>query len=38
MGGHPNCGPNQQHAHGNDDPFAIVKFIIHPFYDLYDAE
>jgi hypothetical protein len=38
MGGHPNCGPKQQHARGNDDPFAKVKFIIPPFYDLYDAE
>jgi hypothetical protein len=24
--------------HGNDDPFAKVKFIIPPFYGLYDAE
>jgi hypothetical protein len=38
MGGHPHCGPNEQHAHGNDDPFAKVKFTIPPFYDLYDAE
>jgi hypothetical protein len=38
MGGHSHCGPNQQHAHGNDDPFAKVKFMIPPFYGLYDAE
>jgi hypothetical protein len=38
MGGHPNCGPKQQHVRGNDNPFAKVKFIIPPFYDLYDAE
>jgi hypothetical protein len=38
MGGHPHCGPNQQHACGNDDHFAKVKFTIPPFYDLYDAE
>jgi hypothetical protein len=38
MEGHPHCGPNQQHAHGNDDPFAKIKFIIPSFYDLYDAE
>ncbi len=31
-------GPNQQHAHSNDDPFAKVKFMIPPFYGLYDAE
>jgi hypothetical protein len=30
--------PNQQHAHGNDDPFAKVTFMIPPFYGLYDAE
>jgi hypothetical protein len=29
--------PNQQHTHGND-PFAKVKFMIPPFYGLYDAE
>jgi hypothetical protein len=38
MGGHPHRGPNQQHTRGNDDPFAKVKFMIPPFYDLYDAE
>jgi hypothetical protein len=38
MGGHPHRGPNQQHARGNDDPFAKVKFMIPPFYSLYDAE
>jgi hypothetical protein len=38
MGGHPHHGPNQQHAHGNDDLFAKVKFTIPPFYGLYDAE
>jgi hypothetical protein len=38
MGGHPHRGPNQHHSHGNDDPFAKVKFIIPPFYGLYDAE
>jgi hypothetical protein len=38
MGGHPHRGPNQQHAHGNDDPFAKVKFTIPPFYGLYDAK
>jgi hypothetical protein len=38
MGGHPHHGPNQQHAHSNDDPFAKVKFMIPPFYGLYDAE
>jgi hypothetical protein len=38
MGGHPYRGPNQQHARGNDDPFAKVKFTIPPFYCLYDAE
>jgi hypothetical protein len=38
MGGHPPHGPNQQHAHGNDDPFAKVKFTIPPFYGLYDAK
>jgi hypothetical protein len=38
MGGHPDRGPNQQHVHGNDDPFAKVKFTILPFYGLYDAE
>jgi hypothetical protein len=38
MGGHPHHGPRQKHAHGNDDPFAIVKFNIPPFYGLYDAE
>jgi hypothetical protein len=35
MGGHPYHGPNQRHAHSNDDPFAKVKFTIPPFYDLY---
>jgi hypothetical protein len=29
---------NQQQAHGNDDPFAKVKFPITPFYNLYDVE
>jgi hypothetical protein len=38
MGGHPHCGPNEQHAHGNDDPFSKVKFMIPPFYGLYGAE
>jgi hypothetical protein len=38
MGGNPHRGPNQQHARGNDDPFAKVKFTIPPFYGLYDAE
>jgi hypothetical protein len=38
MGGHPHRGPNQQHAHGNGDPFAKVKFMIPSFYGLYDAE
>jgi hypothetical protein len=38
MGGHPHRGPNQQHAHGNDDPFAKVKFTIPPFYGLYDGK
>jgi hypothetical protein len=28
MGGHPHRGPNQQHSHYNDDPFAKVKFMI----------
>jgi hypothetical protein len=37
MGGHPHCGPNQQHTGGNDDPFAKVKFGILSFYGLYDA-
>jgi hypothetical protein len=32
-----NMAPNQQHTHGND-PFAKVKFMIPPFYGLYDAE
>jgi hypothetical protein len=38
MRGHPHCGPNQQHTHGNDGPFAKVKFTILPFGGLYDAE
>jgi hypothetical protein len=38
MGGHPHRGPNQQHSHYNDDPFAKVKFTIPPFYGLYDVE
>jgi hypothetical protein len=38
MGGHPHRGPNQQHAHGNGDPFAKVKFMIPPFHGLYDAK
>jgi hypothetical protein len=38
MGGHPHHGPNQQHAHGNDNLFAKVKFTIHRFSGLYDAE
>jgi hypothetical protein len=38
MRGHPHCGPNQQHTHSNDDPFAKVQFMIPPFYGLYDAE
>jgi hypothetical protein len=38
MGGHPHHGPNQQHARGNDDPFAKFKFMISPSYGLYDAE
>jgi hypothetical protein len=36
MGGNPNY-PNPQHVQ-NDDPFAKVKFFIHPFYGFYDAE
>jgi hypothetical protein len=36
--GHSHHGPNQWHTHGNDDPFAKVKFMIPPFYGLYDAE
>jgi hypothetical protein len=31
MGGHPHRGPNQQHARGNDDTFAKIKFMIPPF-------
>ncbi len=38
MGDHPHHGPNQQHTRSNDDPFAKVKFMIPPFYGLYDAE
>jgi hypothetical protein len=38
MGSHPHRGPNQQHAHGNNDPFVKVKFTIPSFYGLYDAE
>jgi hypothetical protein len=38
MGDHPHRGPNQQHVHGNDDPFAKVKFTIPSFYGLYDTE
>jgi hypothetical protein len=38
MGGHPYRGPNQQHACGNEDPFAKVKFSIPPFYGLYNVE
>jgi hypothetical protein len=38
MGGHPHRGPNQHHIHGNEDPFAKIKFMIPPFYGLYDAE
>jgi hypothetical protein len=38
LGGHPHRGPNQQHARGNDDPLAKVKFTIPLFYGLYDAE
>jgi hypothetical protein len=38
MGGHAHRGPNQQHSHGNDDPFAKVRFTIPPFYGLYDAK
>jgi hypothetical protein len=38
MGGHPHCGPNQQHTRGNDDPFAKVEFMIPSFYGLYDGE
>jgi hypothetical protein len=38
MGGHPHRGPIQQYAHGNDDPFAKVKFTIPPFYGLYNVE
>jgi hypothetical protein len=37
-GGHPQRGPTQQHAHGNDDPFAKVQFSSPPCYGLYDAE
>jgi hypothetical protein len=36
--GYPHRGPNQPHARGNDDPFAKVKFMIPPFYGLYDAK
>jgi hypothetical protein len=38
MGGHPHRGSNQQYARSNDDPFTKVKFMIPPFYGLYDAE
>jgi hypothetical protein len=38
MGDRLHCGPNQQHAHDNDDPFTKVKFTIPPFYGLYDVE
>jgi hypothetical protein len=38
MGGHPHSDPSQQHAHGNDDPFAKVMLMIPPFYGLYDGE
>jgi hypothetical protein len=38
MWGHPHRGRNQQHARGNDDPFAKIKFMIPAFYGLYDAE
>jgi hypothetical protein len=38
MRGHPHHGPNQQHIRGNDDPFAKFKFMIPPFYGLYDVE
>jgi hypothetical protein len=38
MGRHPHRGPNQQHARGNVDPFVKVKFMIPPFYGLYDVE
>jgi hypothetical protein len=38
MGGQPHCGRNQHQVHGNDDPFTKVKFMIPPFYSLYDAE
>jgi hypothetical protein len=38
IGGHPHRGPNQQHARGNDGPFAKVKFMIPPFYSLYYGE
>jgi hypothetical protein len=38
MGGHPHRGPNQQHTHDNDDPFAKVMVTIPPFYCLYGAE
>jgi hypothetical protein len=38
MRGHPHCGPNQQLAHGNDDPFGKVMLTIPPFYGLYDAK
>jgi hypothetical protein len=31
-------GPNQQLACSNDDPFGKVKFMIPPFYGLYDVE
>jgi hypothetical protein len=36
--GHPHHGPNQWHTRGNDDPFTKLKFMIPPFYGLYDAE
>jgi hypothetical protein len=38
MGGHHHRGRNEQHARGNDDPFAKVKFTIPPVYGLYDAK
>jgi hypothetical protein len=38
MGCDPHRGPNQQHTHGNDDPFTKVMFTIPPFFGLYDAE
>jgi hypothetical protein len=37
MGGNQNR-PNPHYVCGNDYPFAKVKFLIPPFYGVYDAE